>query len=338
MPRLPSPAVAVALAGALALAGCGRDHDAAQAPETPDTSRVVSAGGAVTELLVALGARDRLVGVDRTSIFPADLADLPRVGMFSELSAEGILTLSPTALIATAEAGPPPVLDQLERSGLRILRVSDPTSTAEAADRIRTLARWIGAPERGEQLATALTTAMTVVGQRAASFSPHLPRTLFVYARGARILLVGGRDTVADRAIALAGGANAAAAFEGFKPLTAEAVVAADPEWILVTTHGLESVGGVDGVLGLPGIALTTAGRERRVIAVDDLALLGFGPRMPAALGVIQDAWAAGRDGGGDGLGSGSGDGDGSGSGDGDGLGSGSGDGDGAEALGQRAR
>ena len=112
---------------------------------------------------------------------------------------------------------------------------------------------------------------------------------LFVYARGPSTLLVGGGGTAADAMIRLAGGTNAASGFDGYKPLTAEAAVAAAPQVILVTTSGLESVGGTDGLLDLPGLALTPAGKARRVVAMDDLYLLGFGPRVAGAMAALAD-------------------------------------------------
>jgi iron complex transport system substrate-binding protein len=104
----------------------------------------------------------------------------------------------------------------------------------------------------------------------------------FLYLRGtSAVYLIGGQGSGADDLITSAGGIDVGAesGLAAFVPLTPEALAAADPDVILVMTKGLESVGGVDGLLGLPGVAQTTAGRERRVIAVDDALLLSFGPR-----------------------------------------------------------
>jgi iron complex transport system substrate-binding protein len=107
---------------------------------------------------------------------------------------------------------------------------------------------------------------------------------LFVYARGAGTLMVSGGGTSAAEMLRLAGATNAVQGFEGFRPLTAEAVVAARPDIVLLPSRGLASLGGVEAVLKLPGMALTPAGRARRVVALDDTLLLGFGPRLADAV------------------------------------------------------
>jgi iron complex transport system substrate-binding protein len=157
-------------------------------------------------------------------------------------------------------------------------------STVDGArTKLRLIAAALGRAAQGEQLldalANELTEAMALQRQR----QGH-PKVLCIYARGTGTLHVAGLGTAAAAMIHLAGGRNAVTHYEGYKPLTAEAVVAAAPEVILIPARGLESVGGRDGLLTLPGMALTPAGRTRRVIAMDDLALLGFGPRLGQAV------------------------------------------------------
>jgi len=265
-----------------------------RALEQLDTARIVSVGGPVTEIVFALGAGPRVVGVDRTSVYPEAAQALPSVGMFGQLSAEGLLALDPTVVIATAEAGPPVVIEQLVGAGIDVVMVPDVTDGAEAVARVEALGAVLGARDVAATVAARLTEELAASDSRAAALTAP-PKTLFVYARGTRTLLVSGADTPAARMIALAGGENAISAFDGFKPLTAEGVVDAAPDWILIPRRGLASVGDIEGLLKLPGVALTPAGRARRVIAVDDLALLGFGPRTPEALRVMQDAWAEAR-------------------------------------------
>jgi iron complex transport system substrate-binding protein len=115
----------------------------------------------------------------------------------------------------------------------------------------------------------------------------------FLYLRGtSAIYLLGGEGSGADALITAAGGidAGAEAGLEAFTPLTAEALVALDPDVLLVMTGGLESVNGMEGLLALPGVAQTTAGRERRVVAVDDEVLLSYGPRTGALVELLRSA------------------------------------------------
>jgi iron complex transport system substrate-binding protein len=247
-----------------------------------DTSRIVAVGGSVTEIVYALGLGERLVGCDTSGTYPAAAAKLPKVGYQRALSAEGVLSLQPTLVLATTDAGPPAALAQIRSAGVTTLVLPAAPTVAGAKEKIRRFARALGRAGRGEALVRALE-ADLAAARRVANGSRRRPRVLFLYARGAGTLLVAGRDSSADTMIRRAGGENAVSGYAGYKPLTAEAAVAAAPEVILVLDRGLESVGGAAGLLKLPGLALTPAGRSRQIVAMDDLYLIGFGPRMGRA-------------------------------------------------------
>jgi iron complex transport system substrate-binding protein len=267
-----------------ALASCGRG-DTATATSATDVPRIVSVGGAVTETVFALGAGDRIVAVDTSSVFPVDAtARQPRVGYQRQLSAEGVLAQHPTLVLASQDAGPAAALQQLRDAGVRVVLIDDGGFTPDSARaKIAAIAAAIGKEAEGRALATRLadeTAGAVALAARATS----RPRVLFVYARGAGAAHVAGRATAADAMIRLAGGENAITGFDGFKPLTAEAVAQAAPDVILVPARGLASLGGVDGLLAQPGMAFTPAAPTRRVIAIDDVLLLGFGPRLGQGL------------------------------------------------------
>lgn len=248
-----------------------------------DTSRLVTIGGAVTEIVYALGAGLQLVGVDTSSTYPEGAMQLPQVGYQRALSAEGVLSLRPSLILATAEAGPPAALSQVRAAGVTVLAVPSVYTVDGVRTKIRLITTALGREAQGERLLHALANdlaeAMAVRRHRQGN-----PKVLFIYARGAGTLNVAGLGTAAAAMIHLAGGRNAVTGYEGYRPLTAEAVVAAAPDVVLIPARGLESVGGIDGLLTLPGMALTPAGSRRRVIAMDDLSLLGFGPRMGQAV------------------------------------------------------
>lgn len=267
-----------------ALASCGRSGSSA-AESTNDVPRIVSVGGAVTETVFALGAGDWIVAVDTSSVFPVEAtARLPHVGYQRQLSAEGVLAQRPTLVLASHEAGPRAALQQLRDVGVRVVLVDDGGFTLESAGaKITAIATVIGKEAEGRALATRVaveTEAATGLAARATS----RPRVLFVYARGTGAAHVAGRATAADAMIRMAAGENAISGFDGFKPLTAEAVAQAVPDVILVPARGLASLGGVDSLLAQPGMALTPAAHTRRVIAIDDVVLLGFGPRLGQGL------------------------------------------------------
>jgi len=247
-----------------------------------DAPKVVAAGGAVTEAIYALGAENCLVGVDTSSVYPEAATKLPQVGYLRMLSAEGVLSLKPDVVITTVEGGPPNVLEQIRGAGVQVLQLSNDHSAAAAEERIRKIATAVKAEAKAAEVIESLRRDLKTAEDRVKA-SGGKPKVLFIYARGGGTVNVSGAGTAANAMIVLAGGENAVAGYEGYKPLTAEAAVAAAPDFILVTTRGLESAGGIDAFLKQPGLELTPAGKNRRVIAMDDLYLLGFGPRLGQA-------------------------------------------------------
>lgn len=249
----------------------------------PAGERIVTLGGSVTEIVFALGAGDRVVGVDQSSHFPAEVARLPKVGNFRSVSAEGLLSLAPTIVIGTEDAGPPAVLAQLRSAGVKVHIVPTAVDLAKTEAKIVGIGRALGLEAEGRALADEVLGEVRAASEWAER-ADRKPRVLFVYARGGGTLFVSGRGTAAHEMLRLAGAENAVTSFEGYRSLTAEAVVAAAPDIIAIPSLGLESIGGVRGLLSLPGIAATPAGRARRIITLDDGLLLGFGPRLGSAV------------------------------------------------------
>jgi iron complex transport system substrate-binding protein len=267
---------------ALVVLACTRSSDEAAARPT---ERIVSVGGAVTETLFALGAGPSVVAVDTSSVFPAAATALPQVGYQRSLAAEPILALRPTLIIAAPEAGPPSALDQLRAAGVRVEIVGQAHSPEATVARTRAIAAVLGADGQGAVLAEQIGRGAAAASERARARARRVaPRVAFVYARGGGNVMVSGSGTAASAMLTLAGAVNAVDGYEGFKPLSAEAMVAAQPDAILVLARGLEAAGGMDGVLAIPGVAETPAGKARRVVVMDDLLLLGFGPRLPEAI------------------------------------------------------
>lgn len=272
-------------AGAVVAAAENTVVDATGASVTVhDTGRIVSVGGAVTEVVFALGFADNVVAVDSTSQFPRAVTEKPDVGYMRRLSAEPILGLAPSVVLAVEDAGPETALNQLRESGVPVVLVPDDPSYDGVLKKIELIAAALDVEEKGRQVTTTLradfdrlNNAVDSVGKR--------PKVLFLLSIGqGGAPLAGGRDTSADGIIRLAGGVNAVDAFESFKPLSPEAAVLAAPDVLLVTNRTLELLGGKAGLLGLPEISLTPAAQQGRVVAIDGLLLLGFGPRTGQAV------------------------------------------------------
>lgn len=248
-----------------------------RAAAQPDTARVVVAGGGLTEILYALGVEDRIAGVDTTSRWPPAARDKPQVGYLRALAAEGVLSLSPTLVLATDEAGPARALTLIQAAGVPVRRLPAPRSADDVKRTIRTLARLFDREEQGRALIARLTASLRRATELVEGYQHH-PRVLFVLSANAQ-LLAGGRDTAANAMIRLAGGHNVAG-YTGYKPLTPEAAVSLAPQVILTVDYVIKEIGGRRALLSRPALALTPAGREGRLVVMDSLQLLGFGPRL----------------------------------------------------------
>jgi iron complex transport system substrate-binding protein len=245
--------------------------------------RLVTVGGTITEIVFALGRGGEVVGVDTSSVHPEEATRLPQVGYQRTLSAEGLLSLSPTLVLVSSEAGPPAALTQIRGAGVRLVEVATGNGIEAARGTIRAVAAALDRQQRGEELVGALDRDLARASAALAGANSR-PRVLFVYSRGGSAAMVSGTGTAADVMIRLAGGDNAVTDYEGFRPLTPEAVVTAEPEVVLIPSRGLDALGGREALFALPGLGLTPAGREQRVVTMDDLYLLGFGPRTGQAV------------------------------------------------------
>jgi iron complex transport system substrate-binding protein len=245
----------------------------------PGKRRIVAVGGAVTETVFALGAGDQVVAVDTSSVYPDGAQRLPKVGYQRTLTVEGILALSPDLVLVSEEAGPPAALEQLRGAGVRVERMPGAKTVDAAVARIVAIGAAIDRPatELADRVRREADAARTRVPSNGPSF-------VLVYARGAGTLMIAGGDTGGSAMVELAGGKNAVRDVTGFKPLSAEVLIASAPDVIVVPARGLATLGGESGLLALPGVANTPAGKHRRIIAFDDLLLLGFGPRLPEAI------------------------------------------------------
>lgn len=270
--------LAVPLAALLiGLAAC--EHRTARLYVEPP-HRLITVGGPVTEIVFTLGLGARIVATDTSSTYPPDTKALPKVGYQRQLSAEGVLSMRPTAVLLSEEAGPPAAIALLRDSGVPVFVAAGSASPDGARTRIRTVAKALDVPERGEALIRTLD--QDLLRAQAAPDAGQVS-VLFLYARGPGTAMVGGRGTQVDEMLRLAGARNAAQV-EGYKPLTTEGVVTAAPSIFLMTSRGFDSLGGAAGLLALPGFAQTPAGREQRIVVLDDQLLLGFGPRLGQAM------------------------------------------------------
>jgi iron complex transport system substrate-binding protein len=252
--------------------------------------RVLSIGGSITEIVYLLGEEHRLVAVDSTSLYPPAALDLPNIGYLRRLAAEPILALSPDLIIAEGDAGPETVIQQLEAAGVALVRTENATDVAGVGRKIRAVAAALGRAGDGDRLAEAITARATALSAEARG-RPSPPRVLFLLSVGKGAPLAAGRDTAAAGIIEAAGGVNAITGYEGYKPLSPEAAVLADPEIVLVPKRTLDQMGGADAILQRPELLPTRAAQAGRIVSVDGLLVFGFGPRIAEAIELLAGAF-----------------------------------------------
>ncbi len=252
-----------------------------------DGPRVITLGGSVTEIAVALGAEDRLVARDTTSTFPESVLSLPDVGYIRALSPENILALDPALIIAEGDAGPPAAVEVLRSAGIPFVLVPEATDPAGVIAKIAAVADALDLP--GDALAAEVRAGLDAAAGRAADVSQP-KRVLFILSLQGGRVMAGGEGTEAEGIIRLAGGVNAGAGFQGYKPMTDEAVLAAQPDAILMMDReGTLSISDAD-VLAQPALSQTPAAITGAILRMDGALLLGFGPRTPEAARTLHDA------------------------------------------------
>ncbi len=254
--------------------------------------RLVTVSGAITEVVYLLGAEAQLVGTDTTSLYPAAAQATPKVGYMRQLSAEGLLSLKPDAIIATNESGPTVVLDQIRSAGVKVEIIEADHSWGEVQRKVQAVGRAAAREAQARELQVKLDAEWSQVQQRVAGAKRRKPRVLFVLSHSASPQ-VSGEKTAAHSMIGYAGGVNALGGFSGYRPMTAEAMASAAPDVILTSTQSIEAHGGVDKFWQRPELALTPAFRKRSLIMQDALLLLGFGPRTPSAVAELHEKFLA---------------------------------------------
>ncbi|KOX11820.1 ABC transporter substrate-binding protein [Micromonospora sp. NRRL B-16802] len=247
--------------------------------------------GSIAEIVFSLGLGGNVIGRDTATTFPA-AAHLPVVTPGGhDLSAEAVLDLNPSVIIADDSIGPPETLKQFRAAGIPVVLVDAEQTLAGVSAHVRAVAAALGVTPAGTQLVSRvedeIAQAQRDVPERTA------PRIAFLYLRGtAGVYLIGGEGAGSDAMIEAAGGEDAGSAIglSKFRPLTSEGLINAAPDVILVMSGGLASVGGVDGLLKLPGVAQTPAGAARRIVDMDDGVLLTFGTRSGQAVQALARA------------------------------------------------
>lgn len=245
--------------------------------------RIVSLSGAISEMLCALSLESKIVGVDVTSNYPALLQQKPKVGHNRTISAEGILSLRPDLVLGVEGEMKHEVIGQLNAAKVKVKLVKPVYSADGTRQLLQEIGEVTGATAKAKELRATFDKQMAAL-----KLVPANKKVLFIYARGTGSMTVSGTGTALDNMIKLAGAQNAITGFEQFKPLSAESLVAANPDVILMFDSGLQSVGGAEGLLGVQGVSATNAGKNKKIVSMDGQFLSGFGLRLPAAIAELN--------------------------------------------------
>ena len=248
--------------------------------------RILSIGGSITEIVYALGEQDRLIARDTTSSYPNIVETLPDVGYMRALSPEGVLSVDPTLIIAEDGSGPQETIQVLEAAEIPFVTIPDGFDRAAVTTKIHSVAQALGVPEKGAALAADIDAQLAALDTDV----DNPARVMFILSTQGGRIMASGTNTAADGIIALAGGTNAVSGFEGYKPLTDEAVTLAAPDVIvMMTSDGDHNTADAD-LWAHPAISTTPAAQTQSIVRFDGLLLLGFGPRTPEAATTLHAA------------------------------------------------
>jgi len=251
-------------------------EETASAQQPVSDAKIVSLSGAITETIAALGKGSEIVGKDVTSTFPADLK-AQELGHVRSMTIEPIMAVSPSLILASEKDLNPELMKKIQESGIKTEFVQQEYSVEGAKNLIKKVAEILGVTDvqnLNDKIDADIAQVQPIVKK---------PKVLFIYARGAGNLMVAGTGTPMEALIKIAGGENAVSDFTDFKPLTPEALVQGNPDVILMFDSGIQSLGGIDGILKVPGVKQTNAGKNKKVITMDGGLMSSFGPRVGEA-------------------------------------------------------
>ncbi|MEN8655364.1 ABC transporter substrate-binding protein [Streptomyces sp. 21So2-11] len=265
------------------------------------TARIVPLTGSLSEIVFTLGLGKQVVARDITATFE-QAKDLPVVTRAHDVSAESVLSLRPTLVLADTSTGPAEAIDQIRDAGIPLVVVEPAKSLDDVGPRIAAVAGALGVEAAGDALAERTADRIAAVQKDIPepAADGKKPRVAFLYLRGtASVYLLGGLESGASSLLEAAGAVDAGKASglrKDFTAITSEALAKAAPDAILVMAKGLDSVGGIDGLVKIPGVAETPAGLDRRVVSIDDGVLLNYGPRTDQVLrSLVEQLYAKGK-------------------------------------------
>lgn len=241
--------------------------------------RIISLNGSITETLVALDYNNKIVGVDVTSTYPQSIKNSATdLGHVNKITIESIMELKPTLILGLENEISEELKKQLATANIPLQLLTLKHNIEGSKELIQEVSKAVKSDNYSSLLTSIDADFKDLI------ILENKPKVLFIYARGAGMMMVAGTNTPVDEMIILAGGQNAITSFSDYKPLTPESLLVTNPDYILLFDTGLQSLGGIEGVLKIDGITQTNAGKSKNIIAMDGQLLSGFGPRVGQAV------------------------------------------------------
>ncbi|MBO0359537.1 ABC transporter substrate-binding protein [Hymenobacter sp. BT186] len=272
----------------LASVACNRFRNEETASTTPQPERIVSVSKQLTEMIFALGAENRLVGVDLSSTYPAAAKKLPTVGYHRLLNAEGIISLKPTVVYSDGNVAPAAVITQVQKVGIPIKEFTPSKTIPETCQLLQQLGDEFKQRPLADKLAQQLTADMAQAAANAKQYPDHPKVVIIHYGLQKNIYLAMGQQSIGTQMVAWAGGVNSLNAAEGMKPISPELIAEAQPDVILATDFGYDRQGGLEKFKQLPGVALTPAAKNNRIYRVEEHDMVYLGPRTGQNVLMLQ--------------------------------------------------
>jgi iron complex transport system substrate-binding protein len=273
----------------LASVACNRfQNEEAASTTTPQQERIVSVSKQLTEMIFALGAENRLVGVDLSSTYPAAAKKLPTVGYHRLLNAEGIISLKPTVVYSDGNVAPEAVITQVQKVGIPIKEFTPSKTIPETCQLLQQLGDEFKQRPQADKLAQQLTADMAKAAANAKQYPDHPKVVIIHYGLQKNIYLAMGQKSTGTQMVAWAGGVNSLNAAEGMKPISPELIAEAQPDVILATDFGYDRQGGLEKFKQLPGVALTPAAKNNRIYRVEEHDMVYLGPRTGQNVLMLQ--------------------------------------------------
>lgn len=258
----------------------GEDKVFLNCETTQNSSRIVVAGGSITEIIYFLNSEEKIVALDVTSNYPEKAKELPSIGYVRNLSAEGILSMNPSIVFGEDDMGPPGVIKQLRDINIDLRIIPEEKTIDGILDKIYCIASIIDkVPNAESKINSTLIPDILNIEKRLSTFTLIPKRVMFIFSIKGNKIIVAGSGTSGDGFIKMTGSENIFSTIEGWKTVSQEAIIKENPDYVIMSKRDLHNSKTIKSISENPIFKNIRAFEEQNIIFDDAMAMLGFGPR-----------------------------------------------------------